>query len=778
MAERSGRLKVLASGPGDAPPAGRVTDPVCKMVIDPARAAGTHVHAGQTYYFCATSCRDRFAAEPSKFLSPSTATAPPALTKAGGWTCPMHPEIVRDGPGACPICGMALEPRHVSAAEEENPELRDMTRRFWVAGALTVPLLIIAMGELGPARARSWIELLLAAPVVLWGGWPFFVRAASSLRNRSPNMFTLIGLGVAVAFLFSLAATAAPGRFPAAVRGADGTIPVYFEAAAAIVTLVLLGQVLELRARGRTGAAIRALLGLAPKTARRLGAGGAEDDVPLEAVAAGDRLRVRPGEKIPVDGVVVEGTSAVDESMVSGEPIPIAKGPGDAVIGATVNGTGSFVMRAERVGAETLVARIVQMVADAQRSRAPIQRLADVVSGFFVPAVIAASVATFAVWAAYGPPPEPARALVNAVAVLIIACPCALGLATPISIMVAMGKGASVGVLFRNAEAVERLRAVDTLVVDKTGTLTEGKPRLTTVVPAPGVGEADLLGLAAAVERGSEHPLGAAVVAGAAARGVVAPTADDFLAATGRGVSGVVAGRRVAVGSRAFMADLGVGVEPGLEAQAAGRRAEAETVAFVAADGRLCGFVGVSDPVKPSAPAAVAALRAEGVRVVMLTGDSRATAEVVARRLGIEEVVAEVSPERKAGEVERLRAAGRVVAMAGDGVNDAPALAAAAVGIAMGTGTDVAIESAGVTLVKGDLGGIIRARRLSRATMANIKQNLFFAFVYNAVGVPVAAGVLYPWLGLLLSPMIAAAAMSFSSVSVVGNALRLRRARV
>jgi len=787
MAERRVRLNVVAPGGSDAPPAGPVTDPVCGMVVDPARAAGTHVHAGKTYYFCATSCRDRFAADPTKFLSGSAAPVahpagpiPAPAPAAMSWTCPMHPEIIRDGPGSCPICGMALEPRVVTATEEANPELRDMTRRFWVGVALTVPLLAVAMGELGPPGVRGWLQLALAAPVVLWGGWPFFERAASSLRNRSPNMFTLIGLGVAVAFGYSLAATVAPGMFPAALRGPGGAVPVYFEAAAAIVTLVLLGQVLELRARGRTGAAIRALMGLAPKTARRLAAGGAEEDVPLDAVAVGDRLRVRPGEKVPVDGTILEGASAVDESIVSGEPIPVAKGPGDAVIGATVNGTGTFVMRAERVGAETLLARIVQMVAEAQRSRAPIQRLADVVSGYFVPTVIAVSVATFAIWAAWGPPPEPAHALVNAVAVLIIACPCALGLATPISIMVAMGKGAGVGVLFKNAEAVELLRQVDTLVVDKTGTLTEGKPRLTTVLPAAraGVGEGELLRLAAAVERGSEHPLAAAVAAGAAERGLAPEAVADFAAAPGKGVRGSVGGRRVALGNAAFMADLGVTVEPELEARAAARRAEGDTVVFLAIDGGLAGLLGVSDPIKPTAAAAVAALRGEGVRVVMLTGDSRAAAEAVARRLAIDEVVAEVSPERKAREIERLRGTGRVVAMAGDGVNDAPALAAAAVGIAMGTGTDVAIESAGVTLVKGDLGGIVRARRLSRATMANIKQNLFFAFVYNAIGVPVAAGVLYPWLGLLLSPMIAAAAMSFSSVSVIGNALRLRRARI
>jgi Cu+-exporting ATPase len=766
-------------------PPGKVTDPVCGMVIDPARAAGTHEHAGQTYYFCAAGCLRRFAANPETFI-PTTVAPPKSApiappSKLGAWTCPMHPEIVRDGPGACPICGMALEPRAGGAAAEQvNPELVDMTRRFWVSAALTAPLLVVAMAGLGPDRWRRWAELALAAPVVLWGGWPFFVRAWSSVRSRSPNMFTLIGLGVAVAGGYSLVATLAPGLFPAALRDPDGGVPVYFEPAAAIVTLVLLGQVLELRARGRTGAAIRALMGLAPKTARRLDPTGAgvDVDVPLDAVVVGDRLRVRPGDKVPVDGVIIEGESAVDESMVSGEPIPVGKRPGDRAIGGTVNGTGAFVMRAERVGADTLLARIVQMVGDAQRSRAPIQRLADVVSGVFVPTVLASSLVTFVVWTLLGPAPEPAHALVNAVAVLIIACPCALGLATPISIMVAMGKGAGLGVLFKSAEAVELLRKVDTLVVDKTGTLTEGKPRLTSVFAAGGFGEADLLRLAAALERGSEHPLAAAIIGGAAERGIAADAAEGFASLPGRGVKGTVAGRRAALGNRALMTELGVEVDPELEARAAARRAEAETVAFLAADGRVAGILGVSDPVRPGAAAALDELRAEGVRVVMLTGDSRATALAVARRLGIDEVVAEVSPETKAREIERLSAAGRVVAMAGDGVNDAPALAAAAVGIAMGSGTDVAIESAGVTLIKGDLRGIVRARRLSRATMANIKQNLFFAFVYNAVGVPVAAGVLYPWFGLLLSPMLAAAAMSVSSVSVITNALRLRRARL
>ena len=697
----------------------------------------------------------------------------------------MHPQILRNAPGSCPICGMALEPRLIAATEEVNPELVDMTRRFWIGVVLTAPLVFLAMSEMVPglrgllsARIRTWLELLLATPVVLWGGWPFFTRAVSSLRNRSPNMFTLIGLGVAVAYVYSLVATLAPGLFPAEFRGPDGTVGVYFEAASAIVTLVLLGQVLELRARGRTGAAIRLLLGLAPKTARRVRDDGADEDVPLDAVKSGDRLRVRPGEKVPVDGVVLEGRSAVDEAMVSGEPIPVAKTPGDRVIGATVNGTGAFVMRAERVGSETLLAQIVKMVSEAQRSRAPIQKLADTVSGYFVPTVIAVSVVTFGVWILFGPEPSFAHALVNAVAVLIIACPCALGLATPISIMVATGKGATVGVLFKNAEAIEVLRKVDTVVVDKTGTLTEGKPRLTSVVATNGVSEPDLLRLAASLERGSEHPLAAAIVKGASERGVTPDSAIDFKSITGKGVTGTVGGKAVALGNLALMSDLRVIIEPKLEARAQALRSDGETVVFVAAAGRTAGLVGVSDPIKSSTLDAVRQLHAEGLKIVMMTGDGRVTAESVGSKLGIDEVIAEVLPEGKATEIKRLQQLGRFVAMAGDGINDAPALAQAQVGIAMGTGTDVAMESAGVTLVKGDLRGVVRARALSRATMANIKQNLFFAFIYNAVGIPIAAGVLYPHFGLLLSPMIAAAAMSFSSVSVIGNALRLHRARI
>jgi Cu+-exporting ATPase len=758
-------------------------DPVCGMTVDPASAAGSHTHAGQTYYFCSLHCRDRFAADPARYLSPQA--PPPAMPSgAGKWTCPMHPEIVRDGPGTCPICGMALEPRTVTAEAGENPELVDMTRRFWISLAATAPLLVIAMGamipglgHLLPARVQSWVELALATPVVLWGGWPFFVRFRDSLANRSPNMFTLIGLGVGVAYVYSLVAVVAPGIFPAAFRGHDGGVAVYFEPAAAIVTLVLLGQVLELRARGRTGAAIRALLKLSPKRARRVRADGGEDDVALDDVHPGDRLRVRPGDSTPVDGVVEEGETAVDESMVTGESMPVAKHAGDRVIGATVNGTGTVVMRAERVGADTLLARIVQMVGEAQRSRAPVQKLADAVSRVFVPAVVAAAIATFIVWAAVGPQPRLGYALVNAVAVLIVACPCALGLATPMSIMVAAGKGAGAGVLFKNAEAIEILGKVDTLIVDKTGTLTEGKPRLVAVVGAGATAETEVLRLAAAVERGSEHPLASAIAAGAAERGVPIESATGFQSLTGKGVTGRLALRRVAVGSRTLMGEQGVDVSA-LSARAEELRAEGATVVFVAADGRLAGLIAVADPIRAAAPDALRRLSGDGVRVVMLTGDSRATAAAVAARLGLDEVVAEVLPEQKLAEVKRLQGEGRVVAMAGDGINDAPALAQAQVGIAMGTGTDVAIESAGVTLVRGDLTAIARARALSRATMANVRQNLFFAFIYNALGVPIAAGVLYPVFGLLLSPMIAAAAMSWSSVSVIGNALRLRRARI
>ncbi|HEX8795798.1 MAG TPA: copper-translocating P-type ATPase [Polyangiaceae bacterium] len=707
-----------------------------------------------------------------KHTTPSAAPAPRAgPTK---WTCPMHPQIVRDGPGSCPICGMALEPMTPTAQPAENPELRDMTWRLWIAAALSSPLLVVAMGQLLPAGWRDFVELALATPVCLWAAWPFYGRAVSSLRGGHTNMFTLIGLGVGVAYGYSLVATLAPAVFPAELRDASGHVAVYFEAAAVIVTLVLVGQVLELRARSRTSKALEELLGLAPKTARRISSDGSEEDVPLDSVQPGDRLRVRPGEKVPVDGVVLEGSSAVDESMVSGEPMPVEKAPGSKVVGATINGTGSLVMQAEKVGADTLLARIVAMVSEAQRSRAPIQKLADIVAGYFVPAVVLVAIVTFAVWALVGPSPRVAHAIVNSVAVLIVACPCALGLATPMSIMVAMGRGATAGILFRDAEAIEVMRSVDTLVVDKTGTLTEGKPRLVSVVAGAGQDEARLLHMAASLERGSEHPLASAIVQGATERGLTLATATEFESRTGKGVVGQVEGARVALGNPMLMADLGVDVSA-LAPRGEALRAQGETVMFVAIDGAAAGLVGVADPVKPTSVEAVRGLHADGVRVVMLTGDSRATAEAVGRKLGIDEIVAEVLPDQKVAAVKRFQSEGHIVAMAGDGINDAPALAQAQVGIAMGTGTDVAMESAGVTLVKGDLRGILRARRLSHATMGNIRQNLFFAFLYNTAGVPIAAGILYPFFGLLLSPMIAAAAMSLSSVSVVGNALRLRR---
>ena len=810
------------------------TDPVCGMTVDPERAAGSFVYRDQTYYFCSTHCLHRFRENPELFLettSKPTATQPvairgdvkpatapvaqtytcpmhpeirqdkPGCPKCGmalepvavtvpkqkiEYTCPMHPEIVRDAPGNCPICGMALEPRTVSLAEEENHELKDMRRRFWVSAALTVPVFTIGMSDLIPGAplqqvvapaALSWLQLLLATPVVLWGGWPFFVRAWQSILNRSLNMFTLIGLGVGVAYAYSLIATLFPDLFPHSFRGHGDSVPVYFEAAAVITTLVLLGQVLELKARSQTSAAIKALLGLAPKTARRIEPDGSEQDVPLDQVQVGDRLRVRPGEKIPVDGVLVEGGSSVDESMVTGESIPVEKTVGDKVIGATVNGTGSLIIRAERVGSETLLSQIVQMVAEAQRSRAPIQKLADRVSAYFVPAVIVIAIITFIVWAIIGPEPRLAYALINSVAVLIIACPCALGLATPMSIMVAMGKGAQVGVLFKNAEAIEVLREVDTLVVDKTGTLTQGKPKLVTVTPAPEVNKNDLLRFAASLERGSEHPLAAAIVAGALERGMDLVNAQRFESITGKGVSGEVDGHKISLGNRSLLDELRI--EPGDFATLAEQyRTDGQTVMFVSIDGKIAGLVGVADPIKESTPEAVRQLHEDKIRVVMITGDSTTTAKAVAAKLDIDEVIAEVLPHQKAEIVKRYQSQGRKVGMAGDGINDAPALAQADVGIAMGTGTDVAMKSAGVTLVKGDLRGIVRARRLSRATMGNIKQNLFFAFVYNALGVPIAAGVLYPFIGLLLNPMIAAAAMSFSSVSVIGNALRLRRSQL
>ncbi|MBZ5561125.1 MAG: copper-translocating P-type ATPase [Acidobacteriia bacterium] len=716
-------------------------------------------------------------------LEPVSPAAPAAKTE---YVCPMHPEIVRSEPGSCPICGMALEPKTVSAEEERSPELKAMTRRFWVGLVLTIPVLASAMGKYIPGNPIpkwasehfwTWFELVLATPVVLWGGWPFFVRGWRSIVNRSLNMFTLIGLGVGVAYLYSFVAALFPEIFPAAFRDAAGSVAVYFEAAAVITTLVLLGQVLELRARSQTGAAIKSLLGLAPKTARLIQEDGTEGDVPLDRVKPGDRLRVRPGEKVPVDGVVLEGRSSVDESMITGEPIPVEKEAGDRVTGATVNGTGTLIMRAERVGAETLLAQIVRMVAEAQRSRAPIQKLADVVAGYFVPIVVLIAVLTFVVWAIWGPSPRMAHALINAVAVLIIACPCALGLATPMSIMVATGKGATVGVLFKNAEAIEHMRKVNTLVVDKTGTLTEGKPKLVAVETVDPFDRGKLIHLAASLERGSEHPLAAAIVAGAESQAVVLSPVEEFESLTGRGVRGRVDGMQIALGNRKLLEELQINSTRMLD-RAEAMRGEGQTVMFVVVDGKAAGMVGVADPIKGTTSEAIQQLHADGIRVVMLTGDSRTTAQAVAKRLEIDEVIAEVLPEDKAGVVKKLQEGGRFVAMAGDGINDAPALAQAQVGIAMGTGTDVAMESAGVTLVKGDLRGIVRARMLSRATMRNIKQNLFFAFIYNAIGVPIAAGVLYPLFGLLLSPVIAAAAMSFSSVSVVTNALRLRGARV
>jgi P-type Cu+ transporter len=754
-------------------------DPVCGMTV---KATPHHLeYAGKPYYFCCAGCLAKFRADPQKYLAPKAqqltviqpaiqpaAPAAPAKKPAQQieYTCPMHPQIVKMGPGTCPICGMALEPRGV-VTEEDNSELNDMTRRFWISAAFTLPVLVIAMGFHG----MPLVELALATPVVLWGGWPFFVRFWQSLVTRNLNMFTLIGLGVAVAYGYSVVAALVPSIFPEAFRSEHGSVPVYFEAASAIVTLVLLGQVLELQARSRTGAAVRALLKLSPKTALRVDDKGADKEVALDEIAVGDRLRVRPGEKIPTDGVVLEGSSSVDESMITGEPMPVEKSPGDRVTGATVNGSGSLVIRAERVGSETLLSQIVRMVAEAQRSRAPIQRLADSVAAYFVPAVAAAAVLTFIAWSIWGPQPRLAYGLVNAVAVLIIACPCALGLATPMSIMVATGKGAAAGILFKNAESIELMRQVDTLVVDKTGTLTEGKPALAAVRPVPGFEEADLIRLTASVERGSEHPLAHAIVSGAEARGIVLSPAEDFRAIPGKGVIARVDGRKIAAGNQALMADVGIDVSA---ADAEAMRSRGQTVMFVAVDDSLAGLIGVADPVRGTAAEAIRSLHAEGIRIVMLTGDSRTTAKAVAQSLGIDEVIAEVVPEEKASHVKRLQQAGRFVAMAGDGINDAPALAQAQVGIAMGTGTDVAIETAGVTLVKGDLRGIVRARLLSRATMRNIQQNLFFAFVYNAIGVPLAAGVLYPVFGLLLSPMIAAAAMSFSSVSVIANALRLK----
>ncbi len=767
----------------------KVIDPVCNMTIEDKNAAGSSLYKGVTYYFCSTHCKGKFDKDPEAYLKEKIKKKEiiSATQKAIGeicYTCPMHPEVVQDKPGACPKCGMALELK-TALGEEENPELIDMTRRFKVGVIFTIPLVLIAMREYIPFLSienivshgiLKWIEIVLATPVVLWAGRPFFVRGWQSVISRNLNMFTLIALGVGVAYIYSVVAVLLPGIFPASFRKEGGEVGIYFEAAAVIVTLVLLGQVLELKARSKTGAAIKLLLGLAPKTARRI-KDGKEEDIPLEHVNKGDVLRVRPGEKIPVDGMVIEGTSSVDESMVTGEPIPVQKQKGDRVIGATVNGTGMVIMKAEKVGADTLLSQIVHMVAEAQRSRAPIQKLADIAAAYFVQIVMAVAILAFIVWAWIGPEPRMAHAIINAVAVLIIACPCALGLATPMSIMVAMGKGAMAGVLFKNAEAIEVMRKIDTLVVDKTGTLTVGKPKLINIIPANGFDEKSVLYFGASIERGSEHPLASAIVKGAEERGISLTDVEEFESVTGKGVAGMIEGHKVALGNLKLFDDLGIDTAE-LSLNAESMRREGQTVMFVSVDGRAIGLLGVADPIKETTPEAIDSIHKEGIRIVMLTGDNRTTAEAVSKKLNLDDVIAEVLPDQKSEVVKRLQNEGRFVAMAGDGINDAPALAQAHVGIAMGTGTDVAMESAGVTLVKGDLRGIVRARRLSRATMRNIKQNLFWAFIYNSMGVPLAAGILYPFFGILLSPIIAAAAMSFSSVSVVGNALRLRRAKL
>jgi Cu+-exporting ATPase len=759
-------------------------DPVCGMKVKIEGAKNTTVLEGQTYYFCNPKCLQKFTADPARYLKPEE--APPAAPVAPGtvFTCPMHPEIRQVGPGSCPICGMALEPAEITLDDGPNEELLDMTRRLWIGGALAVPLVALDMGGhlfglhgLLPHGVMPWLMLALATPVVLWAGWPFFARGWQSVRTGHLNMFTLIALGTGVAWAYSVVATVAPGLFPAGLRGADGSVPVYFEPAAVIVVLVLVGQVLELRARDATGGAIKALLGLAPRTALRIDSDGNDAEVAIDRISVGDRLRVRPGEKVPVDGAVIEGAGSVDESAITGEPMPVSKAAGARVIGGTVNTSGTFVMKAELVGSDTMLSRIVKMVAEAQRSRAPIQRLADIVAGWFVPTVIAVSVIAFAAWSIWGPAPAFSYALVAAVSVLIIACPCALGLATPMSIMVGVGRGAAAGILIRNAEALERLEKVDTLVVDKTGTLTLGKPALSAVEPLGRLSEDEILRLAASLERGSEHPIAAAILAGAKSRGAAMANVEGFASPAGKGVSGTVEGRRLLLGNAAFLREAGIDIAAA-DAKADTLRQDGATVVLLAVDGRAEGLLSVSDPVKETTPEALKRLREAGLHIVMLTGDNRRTAASVAARLGIDAVEAEVLPEDKARIVQRLKAEGRVVAMAGDGINDAPALAAADVGIAMGTGTDIAIESAGITLVKGDLLGIVRARRLSRATMANIRQNLFFAFVYNAAGVPIAAGVLYPLLGITLSPVFAAAAMALSSVSVIGNALRLRRLEI
>jgi Cu+-exporting ATPase len=754
-------------------------DPVCGMTVDPATTRHRRQYQGRTYYFCADSCRRSFAIDPRRYLAGKAAPSV-VLPEGTLYTCPMHPEIRQAGPGSCPVCGMALEPSVVAAGTAPNPELVDMTRRFWIALALTVPVAALQMGgHFTPVGTRlqpsvsNWVQLALATPVVLWAGWPFFVRAGNSVLTRKLNMFTLIALGAGAAWVYSVIATLAPGVFPSAFHGHQGEVAVHFEACAGITVLVLLGQVLELRARERTGGAIRALLDLAPKTAQRVEPDGTEAEVPLEMVALGDRLRVRPGEKVPVDGEVIEGRSFLDESMVTGESMPVTKVSGAKVIAGTLNQSGTFVMRAEKVGRDTVLARIVQMVAVAQRSRAPIQRLADRVSSWFVPSVIVIALAALAAWSIYGPEPRFAFGLVAAVSVLIIACPCALGLATPMSIMVGVGRGAQAGVLVKNAEALERMEKVDTLVIDKTGTLTEGKPSVVAIVPSDGISEVDVLRLAASVERPSEHPLAAAIVAAASERHLALAEVREFDSPAGKGVTGAVDGRKVALGNGKFLAELGVATAS-LDAEADRLRRDGATAILLAVDGRAAGVLAIADPIKATTGEALEALTADGMRVVMLTGDNRTTAEAVARRLGITEVEAEVLPDQKSAIVDKLRRQGRTVAMAGDGVNDAPALAAAEVGIAMGTGTDVAIESAGITLLKGDLVGIVSARRLSRATMRNIRQNLFFAIAYNGAAIPIAAGVLYPAFGILLSPIIGAAAMAMSSVSVITNALRLR----
>ncbi len=762
---------------------GSVVDPVCGMTVDPKKSLHKAEHGGCEYAFCSAGCRTKFLADPDRYVGAKGEPAPsPAMPDDAIYTCPMHPEICQVGPGACPICGMALEPLVVTAEAPPNEELIDMRRRFWIGLALAVPVFLLEMSRhlfgMAPIsdKASNWVQLVLATPVVLWAGAPFFVRGWRSLRTRNLNMFTLIAMGTGVAWVYSVVATVAPALFPAAFRGAEGTVAVYFEAAAVITVLVLLGQVLELRARDTTSGAIRALLDLAPKTARRIRDGN-EEEVALEMVAVGDLLRVRPGERVPVDGVVTEGRGSVDESMVTGESIPVLKEPGAALLGGTINQTGGLVMRAEKVGRDTLLQRIVALVADAQRSRAPIQRLADRVSAVFVPLVIAVAALAFLAWATFGPEPRFAYGLVAAVAVLIIACPCALGLATPMSIMVGVGRGAGMGVLIRDAEALERMMSVDTLVVDKTGTLTEGKPTVTALVPATGFAEDETLRLAASVERASEHPLAEAIVRAAAERSVELAAVADFDSPTGKGATGRVEGRAVLVGSAAFLGESGVDTGA-LSENAEALRKDGATVIFVGVDRRLAGVIAIADPVKPQSAEAVAALKREGIRIVMLTGDNLTTAKAVAAKLGIDEIEAEVLPDAKSAVVKRLKSEGRVVAMAGDGVNDAPALAAADIGIAMGTGTDIAIESAGVTLVKGDLSGILKARLLSAATMRNIRQNLTFAFVYNSAGVPIAAGVLYPVFGVLLSPIVGAAAMALSSVSVISNALRLRHVKL